>query len=550
MRDLKAPSEPETSPGVGLFTCARRAWPLWGLLFFSLVITACASREVPLRDSEIAADYLVSLTPTPTESMPTPTPTNTPIPTSTPLPQPTPIPTATPTSVPVTPTPVVHIVQQGETLAAIAEQYNVSVEAIEAANDNLEPTRLQIGQEILIPVGGVDNTLALSSQPTETPSPPPATATAPPATGGGGLAESTPMVITVPQVGEDATIHYVKEGETPSQIAEQYGITVGDLLAANGLPPDVQLIAGTPLIIPKGTVTPAPTRTPTAGPAGTATPTPISLTGLSFLFAASATPGATTPTPVPPTPTPVVYTVQRGDTPQRIADKFGISVDALLAANPGINPRALQIGQTLTIPPRQGANGEPLPTPTPTPIIVFAQHTVQQGETLASIAEAYGITLGELVKYNEGRLTPEGGVEPGMVLQVPLGTPTPTPTPTPFPTFTPTPAPMYVAPVPVLPRPGEFIEGDTLPLLVWTSPGVLQDDEYYAIRVRFIQNGQVVHVAHFRTKATSLRLPPELQPPQLMVVRWDVLVIRMLTEEKVGQALSPRSRTEQFYWGP
>ncbi len=72
---------------------------------------------------------------------------------------------------------------------------------------------------------------------------------------------------------------------------------------------------------------------------------------------ASPTPNATvaaTPTPLPtatPGPTPTVYTVVKGDTATRIAAKFGITVDQLIAANPQLkNPNRLAIGDQLVIP--------------------------------------------------------------------------------------------------------------------------------------------------------------------------------------------------------
>lgn len=46
------------------------------------------------------------------------------------------------------------------------------------------------------------------------------------------------------------------------------------------------------------------------------------------------------------------HKVQSGETPSSIARKYGVSVEALLAANPGLNPRRMQIGQTLNIPAR------------------------------------------------------------------------------------------------------------------------------------------------------------------------------------------------------
>ena len=44
------------------------------------------------------------------------------------------------------------------------------------------------------------------------------------------------------------------------------------------------------------------------------------------------------------------YTIRRGDTPSTVARQLGISLDSLLRANPGIEPRYLRIGQKLNIP--------------------------------------------------------------------------------------------------------------------------------------------------------------------------------------------------------
>ena len=45
----------------------------------------------------------------------------------------------------------VHIVQQGETLFAIAERYGVSVDAITHANDVPDPRQIYVGQRLVIP---------------------------------------------------------------------------------------------------------------------------------------------------------------------------------------------------------------------------------------------------------------------------------------------------------------------------------------------------------------------------------------------------------------
>ncbi len=49
------------------------------------------------------------------------------------------------------------------------------------------------------------------------------------------------------------------------------------------------------------------------------------------------------------------HRVRKGDTFQRIARHYGTTVRAVLAANPGIKPNRLRLGQTLRIPPRNRA---------------------------------------------------------------------------------------------------------------------------------------------------------------------------------------------------
>jgi len=67
-----------------------------------------------------------------------------------------------------------------------------------------------------------------------------------------------------------------------------------------------------------------------------------------------------------PSPTPFVYTVETGDTMGAIAEKFGVSLDDLQAANPEISPNAMSVGQVLKIPSNpDNPSGEPTPTPAP-----------------------------------------------------------------------------------------------------------------------------------------------------------------------------------------
>ena len=47
----------------------------------------------------------------------------------------------------------IHVVQRRETLSGIARNYGVSVRALRAANDRLDPRRLRPGQRLRVPAG-------------------------------------------------------------------------------------------------------------------------------------------------------------------------------------------------------------------------------------------------------------------------------------------------------------------------------------------------------------------------------------------------------------
>jgi LysM repeat protein len=67
---------------------------------------------------------------------------------------------------------------------------------------------------------------------------------------------------------------------------------------------------------------------------------------------AAATTSATTTTPAsktPPRPKKQFYTVAAGDTFGVIATKFGTTVEALQALNPGVSSNSLTIGQKLRV---------------------------------------------------------------------------------------------------------------------------------------------------------------------------------------------------------
>ncbi len=109
------------------------------------------------------------------------------------------------------------------------------------------------------------------------------------------------------------------------------------------------LLAGcsAPTTTPATPITPAPlvpfaTRTPTLPPAQ----------------------DAPTPTPLPtPTPTPRIHVLKGSDTLFGLAWLYGVSLEDLLAANPGIQPNALSVGATVIIPPSISTPQAAQPTP-------------------------------------------------------------------------------------------------------------------------------------------------------------------------------------------
>jgi LysM repeat protein len=148
-----------------------------------------------------------------------------------------------------------YVVQKGDTLSAIAQTFGVSLPALEAANPQIpNPNLIFPGQVITVPVN---------------PTPP--------------------------------GTYVVQPGDTMSGIAQNFGISLGALEAANPQIPDPNVIfPGQVLTIPASVVT---------------------------------------------------YVVQPGDTMSGIAETFGVSLSALEAANPQIpDPNVIFPGQVLTIP--------------------------------------------------------------------------------------------------------------------------------------------------------------------------------------------------------
>jgi uncharacterized protein YkwD len=115
--------------------------------------------------------------------------------------------------------------------------------------------------------------------------------------------------------------HTVQLGESPWSIATDYGITAEALMIANQISDPASLQVGQQLFIPADTIRPSANQTR-------------------------------------------IYRIESGDTLFSLAAKYGSTVDDILAANPGLEPTALQVGQNIVIPLTAP---EEIPA-TPTPI--------------------------------------------------------------------------------------------------------------------------------------------------------------------------------------
>ncbi len=157
--------------------------------------------------------------------------------------------------------------------------------------------------------------------------------------------------------------------------------------------------------------------------------------------------GTPTPAAAPAAPLALyqTYTVQAGDTVSGIAARFGVRTEDVVNNNAGV----ISAGSLLLV-------GARLQVPTAPGIL----HNVSVGETLADIADRYGVSLEEIVGFAANRISDPSNVLEGTQILVVNGTPpaaaapaarepeataTPEPTPesTPEPTPTAPPKPVY-----------------------------------------------------------------------------------------------------------
>jgi len=135
------------------------------------------------------------------------------------------------------------------------------------------------------------------------------------------------------------------------------------------------------------------------------------------------------PPPQPPAaPTPMepaagaasTYSVVQGDTLAKIAKAHGVSVKALEAANPGVDPKKLKIKQQLNIPaPMASSNAGSAASSGITASGGSSEsYTVKSGDTLSKIAKRNGVSLRALRAANP-KIASTDHIKVGETLAIP-----------------------------------------------------------------------------------------------------------------------------------
>jgi FOG: LysM repeat len=191
-----------------------------------------------------------------------------------------------------------YTVQPGDTVAAIAGRHGLSTASVLALNG--------LGWKSLIFPGQV---LKLAPGATTAPTP----------------------------VAQEGGRYTIVKGDTISRIAARFGVSVQSVLSANGLSWSSIIYPGQTIAIP-------------AAPAA-------ATSGPSIELVSDVTPAPeAAPAPSAPAPTSS-YTIKSGDTISAIASRFGVSVQAILAANGLSASSIIYPGGTLVIPAAGSSSG-------------------------------------------------------------------------------------------------------------------------------------------------------------------------------------------------
>jgi LysM repeat protein len=314
----------------------------------------------------------------------------------------------------------------------------------------------------------------------------------------------------------------------------------------------------------------------------------------------------------PPTATPlpavITHTVAGGDTLYGIAQAYGVTLDAITEANAELreNPNRLSIGQQLRIPVAQaeadesplaaapasaptgasepavasaaGAGAAEPPAEKPsaaqaiTQALAMATHEVVAGETITEVADAYSMTVSDLVILNPAVLGERPALPPvGAAITVRIATAISGAL-----ALAGQPAgasalgadkssasvpredlAQLLLPAPVLLSPGDGATvTSSAPLLRWSSVGILAPGAFYVVALRDASRPDArPRLIWVSSNANALQLPGDVRPAigSRATIAWSVSVRRTVSRlfgPDEGVAVSSEAPWRSFIWAP
>ena len=238
-------------------------------------------------------------------------------------------------------TTIDYYVKDGDTIALVAEKFEVDVETVRQLNF-LQDDKIYVGQILRMPYR---EGITAEGAPTPTPEP---------------------------------YRYIVEAGDSLSTIAQQFGVSGVSILEANELLDPNSVYVGQSLVIPNYT----PPDSTTAGEGQAATDS------------ANDSPSGEQPTGQTSDPgsgQEVSHVVQPGETLYGIAQKYGVDANVVAEANNIANRNQLRVGQKITIP---GITAHEAAA------ALGHVHVIQSGESLSTIAQQYGVSAEEIISFN------------------------------------------------------------------------------------------------------------------------------------------------------
>lgn len=250
-----------------------------------------------------------------------------------------------------------YIVAKGDNFSTIIRKFDgLRVSDLRSANPDVDPARIQIGQSLKIPRAS----LAANRVNPSISSP--------------AISEANSSGAVVA-----AKVYRIQSGDTLSKVASLYDVSVASIQNANPNLDPLRLQVNQAINIPDAKSLPKPVQKELAVGPGQK-----------------------------------LYTVSKGDNLFTIARINKTSVSEIQKENPNLDPRRLQLGQTIVIP---AAKSDPAPSPSQ-PAVSGGQkvYVVQSGDNLKKISKELNVSVSALMQHNNLRSTK---IDIGQQLSVP-----------------------------------------------------------------------------------------------------------------------------------